>query len=258
MKTKTSLAIIILAFFSISSFSQLVIDTTLNINSLCNKDCIVKLKLDNVNNKIEILLISKDSICLSDFRGLTGGIKVLNNKFIELSFRTAGGSNTELHRYVLICISHDKLYKAIDVISFINSYFDTTYVPKIDSLNLYDESSIYKISFILSQDDQNYKLLGMQSEKIKSKYDPKRDLEKEEILQFNFDKNYKIFYSQFDSLEGNFVIVSCNEITSRNRVFNREKYPAIKLHNEVYYFINNIWYIKEGKDHLVDFSNNCN
>lgn len=255
--------IIIILLFTIINFnvlSQTIDNKRYKLYSLENIENTVNIKLDDANEKITIELNPNETLCINGFRGLEQEVNILNRKFIEIRFKVRGGSGVAVRRYVLICISYNTLYKAIDVISMVSSEFKETYVHSIDSLNLYDETSIYKLSFTMSQgDNQKYKLLAIQSEKVRSKHEPKQNHETEDMLQFNFDENDKVFYNQIDSLQGSFLINSDIDSTDKLINFNGEKYPAIKLKdNTGYYFINHSWYMKGTKNHLQKLTSNCN
>jgi hypothetical protein len=254
-------AVIIILLFTIINFnvlSQTIDNKSYKLYSLENIESTVNIKLDDANEKITIELNPNEIFCINGFRGLDQDVNILNQKFIELRFKIRGGSGVAIRRYVLICISDSKLYKSIDVISMISSEFKETYVPSIDSLNLYNESSIYKLSFTMSQgDNQNYKLIAIQSEKVKSKHDTTQNHETQDMLQFSFDKGNKVFYNQLNSLNGSFEINTDNGNLRTKKDFNGTEYPSIKLKNEEYYFINQSWYIKDGKNHLTEFSSLC-
>lgn len=254
----TIIIILLLAIINFNVSSQSIDNKSYKLYSLENIESTVYLKLDDANEKITIELNPNEILCVNGFRGLEQEVNILNQKFIELRFKIRGGSGVAIRRYALICISDNKLYKSIDVISMISSEFKGTYFPSIDSLNLYDESSIYKLNFTMSMgENQNYKLIAIQSEKVKSKHDTTQNHETQDMLQFSFDKGNKVFYNQLGSLKGSFDINNDIGNSNAKKVFNGEKYPAIKLKNEEYYFINQSWYIKDGNNHLSEFSSSC-
>ena len=69
--------------------------------------------------------------------------------------------------------------------------------------------------------------------------------------------NNYVFYNKHSCLKGIFEISSDNGNFSSKKEFIGATYPVIKLKNEEYYFINQSWYIKDGINHLTEFSNSC-
>jgi hypothetical protein len=239
-------------------FSQYAYNKSFKLFSLENKEDSVNINLDPLNEKITLKLTPDEVLCVHGYRGLEQQINILNQKFVELFFRIRGGSGVAVRRYILICISNNKLYKSIDVLSTVSSEFNLTYVPSIDSLNLYDEKSLYNLSFMMSyQDGQNNKLIATQYEKVTSKYDPTQNHETLDTLQFNFDSKNKIFYNHIESLDGSFTINSdVNNIDIQNN-FNGENYSVVKLKDEEYFFIEHSWYVKGINNHLYKLSCEC-
>jgi hypothetical protein len=129
------------------SLSQMRDVDTVSLHSLENKEIIVKIKFDYGFDKLILELNSDEKMIVKGFRGLTQDMKVLNQKFIELRFSMRGGTGVRVCRYVLICVSNNKLYRSIDQISLFSSVFKETYDASIDSLHLYDESSTYQVDF---------------------------------------------------------------------------------------------------------------
>lgn len=246
-----------LTFINGTVFSQLTDGTKFRICSLENKEFTLQVKPDVYNEKITITLNPKETLCINGYSGFDHQIKVLNGKFIELHFRMRGGSGVAIRRYVLVCVSGVKLYKPIDVLSLVRSEFKETYVHSIDSLNLYDESSLFSLKFNLLQDHvRRFKLYITQSEEIISKYDPSRNHLYKDSLELKFDENCNVFYNQVCNLNGYFNI-SSDDGSSREIIFKGEKYPAIKLRNAEYYYINKKWFIRDQKNHLSEFSDSC-
>jgi hypothetical protein len=249
---------VLLTLYSYNVFSQSDNNESFKIFSLENKESTVYLKLDVVNERITVQLNPSQTLCINGFKGFEQKPTILNQKFMELQFKIRGGSGVAIRRYVLICISESKLCKAIDVLSMISSKFEKTYVSSIDKLNLYNESSIYKLSFTMSQDDdQNNILVVKQYEKIYSKDKPNKNHETQDVLTFSFDKVNKVFYNTQEDLKGSFDIDDDIGGSFAKKIFNSELYPVIKLRNEEYFFINKNWYIKDGKSHLTEFSCLC-
>lgn len=247
----------LLTLINVTVSAQLTDGTKYKIYSLENKEFILQVKPDVNNEKIIITLNPKETLCINGYSGFDQQIKVLNEKFIELHFRMRGGSGVAIRRYVLVCVSGVKLYKPIDVLSLVRSEFKETYVPSIDSLNLYDESSLFSLKFNLLQDHgQRFKLYVTQSEEVISKYDPSKNHLYKDSLELKFDESCSVFYDEFRNLRGHFDI-SSDDGSSKEIIFKGEKYPAIKLRNAEYYYINQKWLMRDRKNHLSEFSDSC-
>jgi len=252
------MALVCFTLFNLNVISCSIESEVYKILSLDNKECAISLETDLAEEILVVRLNDNEMMCISGFKGLEKEVNVLNQKFLELRTVTRGGSGIAMRRYVLICISDDKLIKAIDVLSMISWEFTETYVPSIDSLNLYDERSIYKLIFTVTQHDNNFKLIAIECEKVQSKKDPNKNHETEDLLQFFFDEENKVFYNQKESLNGIYIVDGDNGSLQYSKQFGDEKFPSIKLKNEQYFYINQTWYINDRKDHLTGFSNNCN
>jgi hypothetical protein len=250
------IAITCFAFSNLNVYSQSF--ENYKLLSLDNKECSISLELDAAKENVKVKLNANEVLCINGFKGLEQGVNVLNQKFLELRIKTRGGSGVAMRRYILICVSDNKLVKAIDILSMISSEFKETYAPSIDSLNQYDESSIYKLTFTITQNDNDFKLIAIESETVQSKKNPSKNHDTKDLLQFDFDMNMKVFYNQLVSLNGVFTIDSDDGNPTISNQFGEDKYPTIKLKNEKYYYINHVWYINDGKNHLTKFSNTCN
>jgi len=245
-------------FFNLSAYSQLVENENYKLLSFENEECFVTVEKNIVKEYIKVKLNKNEELCICNFKGLEHQVKVLNQKFLELRIKTRGGSGIAMRRYILICISENRLVKAIDVISMISYEFKETYVTSVDSLNQYDESSTYKLTFTITQNGNDFKLIAIELEKVRSKKSPSKNHDTTDLLQFNFDMKMNVFYNQLEGLNGVFTIDSDDGNPTISKMFGGEKYPTIKLKNEKYFYINRAWYVNDGKNHLTKISSTCN
>ena len=222
---------------------------SVKLNSLEGNSVIVNVKLDDVNDKITLMLKPTRIISISGYRGLLSDIKIINHNFIYLSFYIRGGSGVKLVRTTLVCVAEGKLYKSMDLISMQSYVFKNTYNQKVDSMGLYDDSGIYHISFLDSKYDKNneYKLKAIQYEKIKSKYAPNKNQETSDTLCFSFDVNSRVFYNQYKTLKESYII------SEKPQLMKGQKYYSIKLKNDEYFYIDKIWYTKNNGNRLTEF-----
>jgi hypothetical protein len=233
--------------------SQKSDEETINLKSLENKHVRVKIKFDDVNDKINLELNPHEKMLITGFRGLTQDLKVLDQKFIEFRFEMRGGTGVAVGRYVLICVSNGKLCRSIDQISLFSSVFKETYVPSIDSLHLYDESSIYQVDFTgLKETNNSYEMVVTGSIKIHSKIEPNQNYENQDTTQLHFDKDNKVFYNKFENLDGQYLLWS-DEFLNEQVNFHNEKFPSICINDgAIYVFFRHKWYIKHQDYHLEE------
>lgn len=231
---------------------------TITILSLENKKCVVEIIYNFKTDVINIRLSPQNSLCINGFRGFVDSIRVINHNFIELHFQIRSGTGIRQERYILLCISEDKLYKAIDVLSLIDSRFEQTYIKGIDSLHLYDEKNIDRFRFIdLRKIKNSFVLEAEEYHYEKSKYYIKNNYELCDTIVLLFEPDYKIFYNQFKSISGDYIVDSDDITIHKKQTFGNEQYPMLNLFNTEYYFIDNEWYIKDQNKHLTLFSSNC-
>lgn len=246
---------VVLALISISAYSQATEKKVFELNSLESSPVKVDIELDNVNDKITLSLNPLETICISGYRGLVEDIKILDRTFIELQYKIRAGSGVKSQRTILFCVSKGHLCKTIDITSM-NSYeFKDTYDKETDSLGLYYESGVYKITIIKLQNTEknSYQLIATEYENIKSKQDASKNHQTLDTLKLNFDEKNRVFYTQCKPLNENYVF----EESGKNKVFKGDKYPLIKLKNEEYIFIEKIWYNKVRGNHLIKSLPNC-
>ena len=244
-------------FICTDGASQVIEKKKLTLTSLLNESVKVNIELDNVNDRITFVLNTKEILCINGYRDLVENIKVLNKKFVSIHYKIRGGSGVKMRRTALVCISKGRLYKALDVLSMESYAFKETYDKVTDSLGLYDESGIYTLKFDnLRNDKQSIQLSAIQYDKVKSKHDKNKNYEKTDTIKFYFDEKNKVFYTKYISMKGNYKI-EIEGAKSEQRIFKGEKYPFIKLRNDEYIFIDNVWYNRERGNHLQGTLSSC-
>lgn len=248
---------IILVFVNSTVSSQVLVNKSFTLNSLENIPVKVNIDIDHVNDKITLMLSPSETLCMSGYSGLVEDIKIINKNFISLVYYLRGGSEVELARTVLVCVVRNKIYKAMDLVSMQSSYSKDMYDKEADSLEIYDESEIYKINFIPSQNSErcNYKLIATEYDKVSSKQDSTTNHETLDTLNFEFDLKNKVFYTNFILLNGNYIF---GEDSNKHKQIKKTNYPAIKLKKEEYIFIDGTWYCKVHENHLLETSLKCN
>jgi hypothetical protein len=251
---KAILTVSIILFVSTQpSLSQMRDVETVSLHSLENKEINVTIKFDYGFDKLILELNSDEKMIVKGFRGLTQEMKVLNQKFIELRFIMRGGTGVHIRRYVLICVSNNKLYRSIDQISLLNSVFKETYVASIDSLHLYDESSTYQVDFSgLKEVNNSFEMIANEFVKTQSKIDPTQNYENQDTIQLHFDMDNKVFFNKFVNLDGSYLLWSDEDLNEQVN-FHNEKFPSICINQgAIYVFFRHKWYIKHEDYRLED------
>lgn len=236
-------------------FSQQIEKREVVLTSLEGVSFKVFVELNSVDDRIKIRLNDKETLCIGEYRGLVDGIKILAGKFMMLRYKVRGGSGTKLQHTVFVCIAQEHLYKALDIISLDSYELTNMYDKEADSLNLYDESGIYKIDVIKLNGNKNesYQLIAREYEKVKSKIDINKNHETTDTISLCWDKKKKVFYSQYEQLNGTYMFNETNSI----KTFRKESIPYVKFKKELYFYIENIWYNKIRGNHFVKTSFDC-
>lgn len=259
MKKVSLIVMILFGFASSNLFAQIENANRLfKIKSLEGNECSVKVKLDYVNDKIMISLNSSESLCIQGFRGLAKDINVLNKKFIELQFDVRGGSGVQFRRYALVCVSDNKLYEAMDIISMVHSD-----IIKTDTIagshKLYHLEDIYGLKNIkITRSKKDFRLTAIEYHSEESKYAPNHNRETQHSIKLSFDLKHNIFYNKIGYLNGNYNLIGYNlgNILG-TQTFKNKTVPVINLKLGVYYYINKSWFQKSGKNVLVEYSSFC-
>lgn len=239
-------------FASTNAFSQKIEKQVIWVFSMEGKDEKIQIQTDEVHDKIILISPISDTLCINGYRGFET-IRNFEGNFILLYFGIRGGSNEEDARTVLVCISNGYLHEALDIYSFENYLYDRTWSNKrIDSLGLFYESGTYKVDFVNLKENtiDGGILTATEYERVESKSQPENNHETFDILHFKFNKKYRIFYNLQDTLDGNYMV----GVSSKLRIFKGESYPAIKLKNGEYFFVDGIWYLKGRKNHLFSYN----
>ena len=239
MKTYIILIITLFTFpFKISG------EGNFQIISLEGKNVRISLESDYVNNLLHIKLDSGDQICVYGFIELIHPIRIHKN-FLIINMKTRGGSGVAIQYLIIICVSNDKIFKSLHVISldkYTNHLGNIEYKRKISSVEIKQKNGTFLLSF--------EEILFDMGKQNKSNY------------TLHFDHNFKIFYSKLMPLDGLFNINSDYGSIKKEVLFKKDNvFPVVEIAND-YYFINGLWHIHDigvpvTTRHLTIFSNQC-
>ena len=242
--------IMFLLFFLYSNaISQTLEYKKIPYKSLEGKNQLLTIKFDDVNEKMNLLLGNKDSFCIHGYRDLLENIKVFNNRFIVIQYKTKGGSGIKTGNTVIVCSSKNKLYKSMNIISLNNYEFNNSYSAEVESSDSLIEQGLFKIDLnsITSDKKYKYKLMATQFIEVKSKIDSTKNKKTIDTITLFFDEKNKVFFNNYKTLIGDYIF---NE-HSKAKQYNGEKFPAIILSNENYLHVRNNWYFEYKKNHLI-------
>ncbi len=247
-------------FFSFVVVAQTSRDRSFIINSFEGEQAKINIKSDYIHGELIIELDHYDSICINDYMGGSRyeKLKVINQKFILVSFSTRGGSGESPSSIFILSVLKGHLH-----IAFLGSSEDW-------SGGIENEIGNFRFEVIsINSDSLNgYKLVARQYEKITSLNHPGKNYEAIDTLYFRFDEINKIFYNKRITLNGDYVLDSFsfdeNMNFEKSVNFKSETYPTIEIKRHAYLcdsqtftigsdiFIKGKWYGYKGyrKNHL--------
>jgi hypothetical protein len=100
---------------------------------------------EDVVNEVTIFSTRDDSLKIIGVQDIETAV-VHSKTFLEVQFRIRGGSGIRLRQNVLLCVSHNKIYKALDILSEVSSSVTEVYNKVADSLKLFDEQEDYHVN----------------------------------------------------------------------------------------------------------------
>ena len=76
---------------------------------------------------------------------------------------------------------------------------------------------------------------------------------------FHFEFENKIFYNEFENLNGLYYVNSDKDLSSKQMNFSNEKFFSIRVNQtSIYIFIKHKWYVKSHENHLMELTSYCN
>ena len=230
-------------------------DSIVHVKSLENKDCFVNLHNIAGEDILEITLNnSHNSLYIHEFRGLDGGIEVLDNRFVKLRIEQRGGTGVRVRRTVVICVKNGKLYDVLDFISQVKSY--TGYSVR----NNYDIFENHEISLypVKGNKFSKYRLAIESIDYANYKYKRSENRNKKHNAILNFDEKNICFYNKVNTLTGKFILTTdADSYTSENSIsVDWTTVPTFNIDGNIYYYKESTWY-SGGKGHLLKLDVIC-
>jgi hypothetical protein len=200
-------------------------DTILYLESLENKKITVRIRLDYAHAEVIIELNQKQKLSLGSLGDINHGIRILDNKFIEVSYDMHIIPEGKSSRRILICCSRGMLFKSIDLISY------------DDGINFNG----------LIEKNKSYKLIV--SGLLKIHTNPGINLDPD-TTHLKFDLVDNIFYESYENLNGLYNVMS-GGIFKESVKFNNNRFPAIGVYQQTrYIFFRHRWFLLDQLNHL--------
>jgi hypothetical protein len=226
MKTGWLFIILILLYFS--AFSQRT-----------GKSYFIK-SFEGISHKIElseadrgrtiVIKSGTNQLAIYDCYGVTA-VHLLNEKFLEIVYEPRGGSGLTLYNVLILGVSKGKLITAMDINFSAWTICEAERKYSAKPTLTGDDNKGYKLSIKVHEE-----VIG-KSEKWGGPYD------KHKTVVLNFDPDKHIFYNGNKTLDQGFKFFD-----SRKPTRIKGNFPLIDINNEVYYFINGLWYALSHAD----------
>jgi hypothetical protein len=196
----------------------------LSIKSIEDIEKTIEFKRDVARSRLIVILANSDSICILDIVHLIN-IQAINNKFIKIQAQSRGGTGVSGERTILICISADKIFSALDIESLSKHLDQIEYEVKLQSIIPIrsDYSLKVKVFSNINSSSANKAL-------------------RKDTVQLFFEPKLKIFYN---NLKDSPFKSEINLQSNQKLNIQTEKCPYIKLLDYEYYFFEGSWYMRE-------------
>jgi hypothetical protein len=150
----------------------------------------------------------------------------------------------------VLCVSENKIYKSLDILSEVTSRLNRVYNKLADSLKLFDEKEDYYVKLSVNHTDgSQYKTVLSESKTIESKYDPAQNVFFEKEYELNFDLGGFFFYNSNQRLNKLYKVHSARGDQTREKFISRDV-PCIQLFENRYLYLDGEWCLSNGQDVL--------
>lgn len=204
---------------------------------------------EDLVNEVATFFLEKNAVKIFGVQEIQN-VTIHTSTFLEIQFRVRGGSGVKIRRTVLLCTSHGKMYKALDVLSEVTSRLSSVYDEVADSLELFDEKEDYHITLSVTHTHNKYfKVVLSESIRVESKNNPEQNVFFEKSYELEFDSDGYFFYTSIKQLNKLYKIYLREENKTVERLISAEVH-CIQLYDKLYLLINNEWYLDNGDNVL--------
>jgi len=248
---------ILMMFVGNLMLSQEVRDEqVLTLKSMDQHDVVIHILMDDLTEMLSANIDSDQQLHLYDFRGLVSPIEIVGQHFLMLHTHARGGLGVKIERLCLLCVNHEKLCIALDILSRFEEHVGLVFDRRADSLHLFDENSFYQVTIgDVHSVGQSYNMSVTINDTIRSRYEPETNHSVSDSVIAFFDDRIGVFATGYTPLQGEFTIDDAPGTTVYKReFFQSEIFPSIELGRFEYFFIDASWYMEDVRYHLVRYT----
>jgi hypothetical protein len=202
-----------------TSSTKSIYDETVSFHSLENKKVKLNYGYDPNSDRLIFELNPHEKLCIYDARGVDSII--IQSKFVVMHVSMPGGSGEAVEKYVILCVSHGKIYKCLDVVSLVKNTITGISDVEMNFAGPIEKNGSFELN-------AGYGIL-------------------------HFDGEKKIFYDNYYVLNGPYYVSSDKDRFKKEVVFQNEKCPTVWNY---YIFIKNKWFILNSNE-LTELSSRC-
>lgn len=195
-----------------------------------------KIKLTNKSNRILCVSNLKDTLFIDEYIA-TKEVRVLNDRFLQITYDTRGGSGLDLRNTLIISASKGKINVSLLV---------TSYAELVSA----DKNGLYWLKFnMVGNNSSTYKLTVKVHDQQTSKLHSEINHNKNDQVTLSFDADRNIFYTIRKDINKTFTINNTKTGQSGKQQI-MGVLPVIELGRNNYYYIKDKWYGNGYDDNL--------
>ena len=192
-----------------------------------------------------------DSMSIEDVRGVQE-IKVICEKFLAVEFSIRGGTGTGSSELAIFAVRGGRIFKCLHIENESSSVFDTVFDSRADSLQLFDERSLYRLTLQANCAAKGFPTLSVrESSYVSSKMNPSENRNTSTDFTLIFDKKRMIFFNDSTFLNGHYRLSQRNKFyTLSDTSFSNQKVRGILFQDTQYYYLGKTWF-SQGRDNIL-------
>jgi hypothetical protein len=218
--------IILLTFLTFLYFSDNnVIAQTYSVESFQGVKTKIKLYYKPFSGILRITCL-KDTFFINNYMALED-VRLLNNKFLKITYVERAGSNMDRMNVLLLCIDSSKLFESMHIMSF--NTFETG-----------DEHMLFTVKIKFAGNNKGtYKIEAIIHDESKSKMHPEKNHSYNKKTSLSFDSSHNVFYNSRKDESGYLVDNPWEKVPVKH--FISGTFPAIIIDKDEYYYMNGTW-----------------
>ena len=206
---------------------------TRNFDILSLEGRIVKVRVvpDYTRNILGVIYL-RDTVKIFDFWGVHPETSYLSKQFLKINYEVRGGSNLGNGNSLLICISNNKIYKALHVLRYMD----------------WEQGGLikrYHVKLELLTHEKKHVITASVRDNSNSSTNPETNYNYSNRSTLHFDEKLKIFYSVKKDLYDTLKVSNHNATYTRPIGGN---FPEILLGAIKYVYIEGQWFILNNSE----------